>query len=175
MSERGDGSDEDALWRSIVANYGERVSLEPDDPRSGSTGAGAPDGEPAESGDAQTRSDRPETDPEPEPPRASRVSPEEATVPAPLDPWVERHLAEEHFTPPEVAAAPLPEPRRLLAWVGVLGVPLALVVLVVLGIDIPSWGSLLMIVWSLGGFGFLVATMRRDDDDDDGWDDGAVV
>lgn len=158
MSNQGDGTDEDALWRSIVANYGERATLGTDE---------SPDAtEP--STDEQPR-ERAEAPAAPAP-----VSPEEADAPAPIDPWVERHLAEEHYTPPEPPRTPLPEPPRLLAWSGVLGVPVLLLVLVVLGIAIPSWGSLLMTVWFLGGFGYLVATMRRDDDEDGG-DDGAVV
>lgn len=171
MSGRGDGTDEDALWRSIVANYGERASLEADPASEAPSTAGAEDLE--EGAEPTAHTDQPA--PEPRAPTPPRVSPSEASVPAPLDPWVEKHLAEEHFTPPPPDATPLPEPRRLLAWAGVLGVPVALVLLVVLGVTIPTWGSFLMMVWFLGGFGYLVATMRRDDDDGDGWDDGAVV
>ena len=138
-------SDEDALWRSIVENYGERISLEsPADPM---VEPGAPT----------------------VPPRVQ--PPAQRDEPDLLDAWDD---PEDHFVPPEPPPLPHPEPPRLLAWAGVFGVPLLVVLVSVLKISVPSFFSLLGLAWFVGGFGYLVATMRRDDDPDK-WDDGAVV
>ena len=122
---------EDAAWRAIVANFGERAVLDDLDP--------------------------PEST---EPPR-----PPASPVPA---------LAEEdeHYVPPPPPPLPRPAPERLLAWVGLFGVPLMVLVAVVLGIAFPTWLAMLLLGWFVGGFVFLVATMRDRPDDPD---DGAVV
>ncbi|WP_158604448.1 hypothetical protein [Nocardioides mangrovicus] len=136
--------DLDAAWRSIVENYGERATL--DDP-------------PAEV--------EPLVRPQPSPQSASQADRVEEHDPAPeADP-------EDHFVPPEPPPMSLPEPPRLLAWAGVLGVPVLAVVLAVVHVAVPSWAGVLGLAWFVGGFGYLVATMRRGDDDD--WDDGAVI
>jgi hypothetical protein len=80
---------------------------------------------------------------------------------------------EGHFVPPEPPPLPVPEPHRLVAWAGVLGAPLVMLVLVVFRITPPGWLSLLLVVGFVGGFVGLVATMRRDDDGQG--DDGAVL
>ncbi len=74
--------------------------------------------------------------------------------------------------PPPAPPLPRPEPPRLLAWFGVLGAPLVALVLLVIGV-LPSWASFFLFCWFVGGFGYLVATMRSDGRD--GWDDGARV
>lgn len=148
MSER----DEEALWRSIVENYGERISLE----------------SPAE----------PTVEPEPDPPadpgppvRPRAQPPAQRDEPDVLDAWDD---PDDHFVPPEPPPLPSPEPPRLLAWAGVFGVPILVIVVSVLKISIPSFVSLLGLAWFVGGFGYLVATMRRDGDPDER-DDGAVL
>ncbi len=139
--------DEDALWRSIVDNYGDRVTL-----------------------DAT-------------PERAAEESVEPA-VPAPAGPrdeqptdardWLDAYDdPEDHFVPPEPEPVPAPEPPRLLAWAGVFGVPVLVLVLVVLRVSLPPWASMLCLAWFVGGFGYLVATMRREPGPEDDWDDGA--
>ena len=92
--------------------------------------------------------------PEPEPPRAE-----------PLDP-------DEHFVPPPAPPIPLPEPRRLLAWGERLAPPLLALLLLVLGV-LPQWAAFGLFCWFTGGSAYLVATMRGDGRD--GWDDGARV
>jgi hypothetical protein len=49
-----------------------------------------------------------------------------------------------------------------------------MLVLVAFGISIPGWLSFLLVTGFLGGFVYLVATMRRDDGAWPG-DDGAVL
>ncbi|WP_017933906.1 AtpZ/AtpI family protein [Nocardioides sp. Iso805N] len=70
---------------------------------------------------------------------------------------------------------PRPSPDRLLAWIGVLGTPVAAIVLVVLhmtlGWWIPNWVVDFLILGFLVGFGYLVFHMPREPRDP--WDDGA--
>lgn len=148
MSER----DEEALWRSIVENYGERISLE----------------SPAE----PTVEPEPDTPADSAPPVRPRAQPPaQRDEPDVLDAWDD---PDDHFVPPEPPPVPSPEPPRLLAWAGVFGVPILVIVVSVLKISVPSFVSLLGLAWFVGGFGYLVATMRRDDDPDER-DDGAVL
>ncbi|HEX7739462.1 MAG TPA: hypothetical protein VF426_07425, partial [Marmoricola sp.] len=51
---------------------------------------------------------------------------------------------EEHFVPPTPPPAPLPAGPRGVAWLGVLGSPVAMLVLVLLHVAIPSWLGLLL-------------------------------
>ena len=144
--------DEDLLWRSIVDNYGDRVTLDPttDEP------TGEPPKEPTE---------------EPTATQVPAPSPEEQ--PAEARDWLDAYDdPEDHFVPPEPERVPTPEPRRLIAWAGVFGVPVAVLVLIVLQVSLPPWASMLCLAWFVGGFGYLVATMRREPPDSD-WDDGA--
>jgi hypothetical protein len=145
--------DEEALWRSIVENYGDRISLEsPAEPSTEATPeAGLDSG----------------VTPQPllQPPAAQRDEPDV------LDAWDD---PDDHFVPPDPPPLPRLEPPRLLAWAGVFGVPVLVILVTVLKIMIPSWASLLGLAWFVGGFGYLVATMRRDEGPDDR-DDGAVV
>lgn len=141
--------DEEELWRSIVENYGERPSLEPDEPVPPSPPpaidpdpyavAGAPDGALAE----------------PEPP------PEE-----PDDP-------EDGFVPPPPPPLPRPSFPRWLAWAGVLGTPILMVLLAMAQITVrPVVGAGMAVAFVLG-FGYLVATMDRFPRQP--WDDGSAV
>ena len=128
-----DVSAEDAAWRSIVDNYGDRPEIE---------------------------------DVEVAPPTPPPVQHEEPEQPPPAD-------LEEHFRPPPPPPLPLPGPPRLLAWLGLFGVPTLVLVLLVAGVDLPGWMGLVLMVWFVGGFVYLVASMRPGSGDD--YDDGAVL
>lgn len=93
-----------------------------------------------------------------------------ASEPAVAEPAGEEEV--EHFVPPSPPPLPTPPPERLLAWIGLFGVPVVVLVAVVLGLAFPSWLSILLLAWFVGGFVFLVATMHPRTDDPD---DGAVV
>ena len=132
--------DEDEVWRQIVANYGDAPSVE-DVPRP----------EPQEG----------QSDVQSEP----RVEP--AAEPAPASfPWED----EGRFVPPPPPPIPRPEPRRGLAWAGLFGAPLVLLVALVLGIYLPGWLSLILVAGFVGGFLYLVSTMPTEprDPGDDG-------
>ena len=101
------------------------------------------------------------------PPSPRGVFPEETDEEAePVDP-------EDHFVPPPPPPLPRPEPPRLIAWLGLFGVPTLVLVALVTRIDLPSWLGLILMVWFVGGFVYLVASMRPSAGDD--YDDGAVL
>lgn len=83
-------------------------------------------------------------------------------------------LADEgRFVPPTPPPMQLPPPPRLLAWCGVIGAPLVFLIFLILSLSLPSWASTLLVAAFIGGFVFLVATMRNDPPDP--YDDGARV
>ena len=82
---------------------------------------------------------------------------------------------EDHFVPPPPPPLPVVEPRRKLAWGGLLGAPLLALVLIVLGVVVPGWMALLLVGGFVGGFGYLVATMGPSPADPWSGDDGAVL
>ncbi len=139
--------DEEAAWRLIVANYGDRAEL-PDEP---STAA-----------PRRNVFDRSYVDAQPEP-AAGELNSSAG--------WDD----EGHFVPPPPPPLPVVAPRRRLAWAGLFGAPLLMLVGVVLGFSYPSWISGLLVVGFIGGFVYLVATMSRKRRDDWSGDDGAVV
>ncbi len=104
-------------------------------------------------------------------------------APAPYPAPVERPAAdqvvddeEDHFVPPPPPPLPTVEPRRKLAWAGLVGAPVLALLLIALGIVVPGWVALGMVVAVVGGFGYLVATMSSSSPQDP-WsgDDGAKI
>jgi hypothetical protein len=97
-------------------------------------------------------------------------------LPAELGPrsWEPAEDAE-GFVPPTPPPVPRPHGLRLAAWLGLFGVPTVVLVCLVLNISLPSPLGFFALVWFVGGFGYLVATMNGPKDPDGGWDDGAVV
>jgi len=80
---------------------------------------------------------------------------------------------DEEFVPPTPPPLPRPPTDRLLAWMGVFGIPVVVLVCIVLGISLPAWVGLLFAACFIGGFGYLV--IRMSDEPRDPWDDGAVL
>ncbi len=150
--EPDDSEAADAAWRSIIDNYGERPQL--DDP------APQPGPQPG-----------PRSTPRPaEPP--IQVPPSLRDLDGPREARAESE-AEGHFVPPPPPPLPTATPPRLLAWVGLFGVPMLVLVSILAGLSIPSWLGLILMVWFVGGFVYLVASMRPGPRDD--YDDGAVL
>ena len=77
---------------------------------------------------------------------------------------------EERYVPPPPPPLPRPAPPRLAAWMGVLGMPVLVLVLIVLQVAVPPWATTGMVLWFLSGFAYLVVSMpaQRPDDGDDG-------
>jgi len=132
-------SAEDALWRSIVDNYGERPEIV----------------EPEIEVPPSPRDLPPATDPDDEDPDDTSTS---------ADPH-------DHYVPPAPPPLPKPPPVRLLAWTGLFGVPMFVLFALVAKLSLPSWLGLILMVWFVGGFVFLVASMRPGTGED--YDDGA--
>ena len=114
---------------------------------------------------------------------APESAPEEVLREDPPEPAVTRldrgsepaEDAEEHFVPPPPPPLPTVEPRRRLAWAGLLGTPIAALLMVVLDVRLSGLLALLMVAAFVGGFGYLVATMGSGPRDPWDGDDGAVV
>jgi hypothetical protein len=141
--EPDDSEAADAAWRSIIDNYGERPQLD---------------------------------EPAPEPPETPvapiQVPPSLRDLDGPREARAESE-AEGHFVPPPPPPLPSATPPRLLAWVGLFGVPMLVLVAIVAGLSLPPWLGLILMVWFVGGFVYLVASMRPGPRDD--YDDGAVL
>jgi hypothetical protein len=67
------------------------------------------------------------------------------------------------------------QPRRKVAWIGLFGGPLLLLVGIVLGIRYPEWITGVLLAGFAGGFVYLIATMPHDRPGSGSGDDGAVV
>lgn len=127
-----DESADDAAWRAIVDNYGDRPELGP---------TPEPDAGPA--------GDLAEVDP------AETEAGEPAWFSAPLaDP-------EERYVPPPPPPLPRPTRDRLFAWCGVFGSPAVLLVCLIAGISLPSFLAYALVAAFVGGFVYLVWQMPR--------------
>ena len=84
---------------------------------------------------------------------------------------------DERYVPPPPPPLPRTTPARFLAWVGVLGAPVAVIVLIVvtqvIGRSFSSWVIGSLVAAFLAGFVYLLITMPSEPRDP--WDDGARV
>ena len=94
------------------------------------------------------------------------------TPPAPQ--WIHGQEDEQGYVPPPPPPVPRPVGLRLVAWLGIFGVPILVLVLLVTGSSLPGWGGVLCLAWFVGGFAYLVATMGHGAGSDEG-DDGARI
>jgi hypothetical protein len=136
------------VWRAIVDNYGDRP-------------------------EANALPPEPPADDDPFPSLRSGLPREEPAELAPLS-W-EVAPEDDGYVPPPPPPLPRPHGLRLAAWIGLFGVPTLVLFLIVVHVSLPSPLGFLALVWFVGGFGYLVATMNDPKDSDGGWDDGAVV
>jgi hypothetical protein len=92
--------------------------------------------------------------------------PEPEPIPVPE----ELRLADddETFTPPPLPPRAVISPERRLAWVGLVGSPVLLVLINVVDYSLPSILSVGLVIALIASFGYLVATMAPRDPDDDG-------
>jgi hypothetical protein len=107
----------------------------------------------------------PPDDPPPMPARRSgdvlRLSTDEPAEPADADDG-------ERFIPPDLPPLPRADLVSRLAWAGVVGGPLFLLIAALFWRDLPELLLLVAVAAFVGGFAALVVRMPRDRDDDDG-------
>jgi hypothetical protein len=115
----------------------------------------------------------PVEEPPPEPPPAERLR--GLFQPSWNDPLDTQASWEDegHFVPPPPPPLPQVEPNRRLAWAGLVGTPFVALLLIGAGIRVTGWMAFLLVMMFVGGFGYLVATMRSGPPDDWAGDDGA--
>ncbi|MEU0006361.1 hypothetical protein ABZ079_19355 [Streptomyces sp. NPDC006314] len=172
--EQGVPFDEDAVWRAIIAGYGE----EPPDPPGSRPFKSVEDLALIEKDAESDRDDSAEA--QPVRPLGSSVSfapgvgPRDHTAPEPSDDDFGED-DEGHFVPPEPPPLPAADTTAKFAWLGVVGGPVLLLLAVLLGWDMTWWLTTLGIGGFLGGFATLVMRMRTDDDEDGDPGRGAVV
>ncbi|MEO5710459.1 MAG: hypothetical protein ABIQ59_11625 [Nocardioidaceae bacterium] len=154
--------DEDAAWRAIVENYGARAELGVAEPLPAASTDPAPAVEPAEPVEEPVGTSPFDT---------SFLDAQRAEQERAAAAWHD----EGHFVPPEPPPVPATTPARRLAWIGLFGAPVLMLVAVIFPLTYPTWVSMGLVAAFVGGFVFLVATMERDDGDGFGGDDGAVV
>lgn len=142
--------EEDAKWQAIIANYGERPKLPPEETETAA------------------------------PPRRSLreifegfdpLSINQAPTDSGSDPWVD----DGRFIPPPPPPVPRPRGWRAVAWAGVLGVPVALVVIALFQIPLPTWFPVAAIIWFIASFAYLISQRKGPQDPSLDWDDGAVL
>jgi len=157
---------EERAWRAIVANYGERVELDETAPDERSEPGPDPSGEPPVAGAGARIAGAP---------FGGRFG-DPRLFPTPDADAQDRYLDDdddEGFVPPPPPPIPRTTPDRLLAWVGLFGSPLVLLVALILSIPIPTLLGYALIGGFVGGFLYLVLQMPREPRDP--WDDGAQV
>jgi hypothetical protein len=100
--------------------------------------------------------------------------------PAPVEPFEPkfeeldaRIEPEDRFVPPAPPPAPRIELPRHLPWLNVLGIPAVVLVLLLLGIGLPTWLGYLLVAAFVCSFVYLVLKMKPGGRDP--WDDGAQV
>ena len=158
MTRPDDESQTDSAWREIVANYGERARLDPED-HAAVEGPLTVDREPPAYAPGEL--DQAAED-------ARRGGGQDDPEDADDIPEVER------FRPPEPPPVTLPSSwQRRVAWAGVFVAPVVALLLAVLQVyvaPIIGWG---LVAWFVGGFLYLVATMSRTPREP--WDDGSRI
>ncbi len=84
-------------------------------------------------------------------------------------------MFDDHFIPEPPPPLPRGNPVTWLAWIGVIGGPITLLLLAVLWRNAPTTIIVIPVIGLLGGFLTLVARLPRGRPDDEDRGDGAVV
>lgn len=146
MTER----DEDALWRSIVENYGDRAKLSDElDPGPGPATHAPATAEPYDEVDADADLTAAETVDDSDSEEAPR------------------------FVPPVPPPLPSTTRPRRAAWFGVIGAPILFLLTAFTGGTLGGALALTLIAVFVGSLGYLVLTMPQEPRDP--WDNGARV
>ncbi|MFC5832467.1 hypothetical protein [Nonomuraea insulae] len=147
-------SDEDEVWRQIVASFNDTAERD-------SADQPWPDSEnvPAE------------------PTRRVVKPPDEDDPPLDDDPVDEADDEEDegHFEPPPPPPLPKLDLTTKLAWVALFGGPAYLLVAAMASWHMEGWALFTAVAAFIGGFVALVVRMGDGPPNDSGWDDGAVL
>jgi hypothetical protein len=153
--------DVDSAFAAIVAGWGDAVTPGQSHPWP------AVEDLVTEDDDRPTVTGTPTDDPPPPPARRvgdlrlSSDEPAERVEPADVDDG-------EGFIPPDLPPLPRADLVSRLAWAGVVGGPLFLLIAALFWRDLPELLLLVAVAAFVGGFAALVVRMPRDHDDDDG-------
>ncbi|WUS96602.1 hypothetical protein OHA46_07855 [Streptomyces sp. NBC_00708] len=180
----GDGGplDEEAVWKAIVAGYGE----EPPDPPGARPfrsieDLALPDDGPLTAPDPDKGLGKRPPKPEPDRPLGSSVvfAPGVGAGPRDFEPAGPDAAGgdddEGHFVPPEPPPLPEADVTAKFAWLAVVGGPVLMLLAVLLSWEMTWWLTTVCVGGFLGGFVTLVARMNPDDEGDDDPGRGAVV
>ncbi|MBP2702455.1 hypothetical protein JOL79_01410 [Microbispora sp. RL4-1S] len=147
-------SDEDEVWRQIVASYndsaGDASAVQP-----------WPDRENIPQDDAEESPDAgPSAEPEDDQPAGeTRASSED----------------EDHYIPPPPPPLPKGDALSKISWGALFGGPAYLLLATPLGLPMDPWIVFTAVAAFIGGFITLVVRMGDGPPPDSGWDDGAVL
>lgn len=95
----------------------------------------------------------------------------EVTGPAAPPPPAPAPDPEDHFVPPEPPPVGWPTGPRAVACIGLFAGPALILVMLLFKVTVPTWLGWLAMFGFIGGFGYLVSSVRRPDE----WDDGSQV
>ncbi|GII01967.1 hypothetical protein [Planobispora takensis] len=156
-------SDEDEVWRQIVASFNDTAEREPGDQP-------WPDSEnlPAEPSRRVVR----------QPEESGRVLPDGDEPGDHAEVAAEREGAEDdegHYVPPPPPPLPKTDATTKIAWLALFGGPAYLLVTAAAGWQLEGWALFTAVAAFIGGFVALVVRMGDGPPNDSGWDDGAVV
>ncbi|GAA2695917.1 hypothetical protein [Nonomuraea recticatena] len=146
-------SDEDEVWRQIVASYNQPDSAEQPWPDSENLSLEEPEPEPTRRVVKASEFEDDESEPEPE----------------------QEEDEEGHYVPEPPPPLPKVDLTTKLAWVALFGGPAYLLVAAMSGWDMQGWALFTAVAAFIGGFVALVVRMGDGPPNDSGWDDGAVI
>ncbi|GAA4580668.1 hypothetical protein GCM10023194_09660 [Planotetraspora phitsanulokensis] len=150
-------SDEDEVWRQIVASFNEKAE-------DASADQPWPDRENVavetvhEDGEAPEREDEPRDEADDE-----------------TDGSAEQADDEGHYVPPPPPPLPRGDALSRLSWVALFGGPAYLLLAALLDWPMEGWIVFTAVAAFIGGFVTLVVRMGDGPPPDSGWDDGAVI
>ncbi|WP_066362321.1 hypothetical protein [Herbidospora mongoliensis] len=148
-------SDEDEVWRQIVASFNEKAGDDPAD---------------------QPWPDRENVPQGEEPPPPLPDEPEEPSDETPDDSGEDTVEEEDgdHYVPPPPPPLPKADLVTRVAWTALFGGPAYLLLAAMLKLPMDPWIVFTAVASFIGGFVALVVRMG-DGPPNDGWDDGAVI
>lgn len=151
-------SDEDEVWRQIVASFNESAGDDPAD-------RPWPDRENVPAGEEPT--------PKPTPEELEEVDESrDETDDEPAEAGDDDH---DHYIPPPPPPLPKADLVTRVAWTALFGGPAYLLLAAMLKLPMDPWIVFTAVASFIGGFVALVVRMGDGPPNDSGWDDGAVI